>query len=411
MIAAANLEGMTIHKRGVAQLDRVLAANAERLRDKLAPHGVTDKVVRSPKQLSALMFDTWKLRQVNGKSTSKDVLTELAPEDDRADDIRLFREALGLRSKFIGAIVKSVIYNDDGMTRPQANVFGTYTGRLTYSSTIGKKGTKAEKYVGFALHQMKRDKDFRNMIVAPEGYDLVEFDAAGQEFRWMAIQSFDETMLMLCMPGEDAHSFMGAQIANRDYSDIRRLVKEGEAKAKAIRQGGKVKTFRIRARTDHGMKITEAESYKICRTYTATYRGVPKYWERQIALGRRQGYAETLAGRRVQVKGNWNGPQQWPMESTMINYPIQGTGGDQKYLAMQCMKDRLNEYDARFAWDLHDGIYFYVPRDRSLKFAHEMREMLGQLPYRQAWGFSPPIPLPFDAKIGPSWGLLQELKD
>ena len=197
--------------------------------------------------------------------------------------------------------------------------------------------------------------------------------------------------------------------------------KDGDATCKKVRQGGKVGnlslqyrtspgTFRIRSLADHGMRITDGEARKICNTYVKTYTGVPLYWSSQIAKGKRLGYAETLAGRRVQVKGNWTGPQQWPMESTMINYPIQGTGGEQKYLAISAMKDELAKYDARFAWDLHDGIYFYVPKAKSLKFAHTMRDLLFSLDYHKAWGFKSPIPLPWDAKIGPSWGSLKEIE-
>jgi hypothetical protein len=33
-----------------------------------------------------------------------------------------------------------------------------------------------------------------------------------------------------------------------------------------------------------------------------------------------------------------------------------------------------------------------------------------QLPYREAWGFTPPIPLPWDCKYGGGWGALKEWK-
>ena len=443
MVAAANVEGMCISKPTVKAVDARMVKQAAEMEAELGPQGVTEKVIASPQQLAALIYGTWglpilKRGKPNDKwpegvpSTDKDTLTELVILDERAAKLRLFREALGLRSKFVGGIVKSVVYNEDNRTRPQAVVFGTYTGRFTYNSTQNKKADsedlqkkkatgKQKLQIGFALHQMKRDKQFKSMIVAPEDHDLVEFDAAGQEFRWMAIHSLDETMLMLCQPGEDAHSYMGAQIAGLDYYELRDRVRAAEEAATKIRQGGKVgnlslqyrtspKTFRIRSRTDHNLIISAHEADKICKTYVRSYPGVPKYWAKQIAKGRQLGYAETLAGRRVQVKGHWQGPQQWAMESTMINYPIQGTGGDQKYLAMAILKDRINEFDARFAWDLHDGLYWYVPKSKSMKFAVEMRDVLAALPYRKAWGFDSPIPLPWDAKTGPSWGALKDIE-
>ena len=119
---------------------------------------------------------------------------------------------------------------------------------------------------------------------------------------------------------------------------------------------------------------------------------------------------ETFAGRRVQVKGNWNGPKAWSMGSTSINYRIQGTGADQKYLALQVLKPYLTEIGAYFAWDLHDGIYLYVPNDHVHAAARRIKQLLDHLPYRDAWGFTPPIPLPWDCKWGKSWGALKDYK-
>ena len=36
-----------------------------------------------------------------------------------------------------------------------------------------------------------------------------------------------------------------------------------------------------------------------------------------------------------------------------------------------------------------------------------MKPMLDNLPYESAWGFHPPIPLPFDCKAGKTWGSLK----
>ena len=98
----------------------------------------------------------------------------------------------------------------------------------------------------------------------------------------------------------------------------------------------------------------------------------------------------------------------WAMGSTAINYRIQGTGADQKYLAMSALKDLLVSYAVRFAWDLHDGLYFYVPDQVVKPFVEKAQKILNNLPYKKAWGFDPPIPLPWDCKAGKSWGGLED---
>lgn len=429
LIAKANYDGMVVDTLVAHELEAVCDQVAAMKLAELAPHGMTEKIVRSPLQLSELMFDVWGLpvyketttkKGKKNRSTDKETLHELAFLDGRAKTIKEYREALNNKTKFATAPIVSAAYNGDGVTRPQAIVFGTYSGRLTYASKQGKN--KDERAIGFALHQMKRGPTFRGTIVSPPGYTLVEFDAAGQEFRWMAIASKDDTMLELCLPGEDPHSYMGSRIVNMPYKDMIRLVHEEDKVAKAGRQLGKVANLslqyrtsapklRITARVAHNIPMDEGQARLIHRTYQQTYRGVPRYWEKQIAMTRRLGYVETFAGRRVQVVGDWDGRMGWSMGSTAINYRIQGTGADQKYLALALMRPYLVEIGGYFGWDLHDGIYLYIPDAKVKKAVADIQRILNNLPYAQAWGFTPPIPMPWDCKVGKSWGSLTEWKE
>lgn len=165
------------------------------------------------------------------------------------------------------------------------------------------------------------------------------------------------------------------------------------------------------ARVQYNIPMELPEAQRIRQTYIQTYKQVPTYWDRAIEKAKRAGYAETLGGRRVKLVGNWDGSQSWKMESTALNYPVQGTGGDQKYLALKVMKDFVIPLGGYFAWDLHDGIYWFVPDEVVDRVAAEGRQLLANLPYREAWGFEPPIPMPWDCKVGKSWGTLKELKD
>jgi len=359
------------------------------------------------------------------RSTDKEALHELSFVDPRAKLIHEYRGALNQDTKFAKAPLISAEYNEDGRVHPTAMIFSTYSGRMTYASaqtvrSDKERGIKAASYpIGFALHQEKREKHFRNILIAPPGYDLVEFDAAGQEFRWMAEASGDKTMKELCEPGEDPHSFMGASIVERDYRELIRLFHEDEERAVQDRYLGKFanlscqyrtgkKKLRAKARVDYDIPLDEMSAARVHTKYQQTYPGVPRYWKTEIAKVRRQGYQETFAGRRVQVVGNWDGEWGWSMGSTAINYKIQGTGGDQKYLAFKCIKNVARKYGAIFAWDLHDGLYWFVPSDKSLAFAAEVKGILDNLPYREAWDYVPSVPMPWDCKMGRIWGAMKE---
>lgn len=444
MVAQANLHGLPIDGLTVSHLSAKLDLDAAARLAELAPDGMSEEVVRSPTKLAALMFNPtnptpeelaagmtpgWQLpvlkknkSKVEGKedsrSTDKEVLHELSFLDPRAKKVKQYREALNAKGKFCTSVLESVRYNDDGMSHPTARIFATYTGRMTVASKQGKGKNAAP--IGFALHQMKREKEFREIVVAPDGYDLVEFDAAGQEFRWMAIASNDTTMLSLCLPGEDAHSYMGARIVDIDYRELVRKVHEGDKTAGQNRYLGKfanlslqyrtsARKLRSKARVDYDIPIELPEAQRIHATYQRAYPGVPKYWEQQIAIVRQLGYVETFGGNRINVVGDWNGDWGWSMGSTAINARIQGTGADQKHLAMMVIKDYLRQIGGRFLFDLHDGLYLLIPTAIRQKAVNEMKRMLDNLPYQQAWGFTPPIPMPWDCKAGKAWGRLKEV--
>jgi DNA polymerase-1 len=430
LAAAANLMGLPVDVLATRELQASLHVTAARCLDELSPFGVTEKVVRSPKQLGDLLYDQWGLpilKENTGKktgkisrATDKEVLHELAFKDPRARTLHHYREALGNCTKFADNILASVAYNEDGRTHPLMNIFSTYSGRATYSSQQGKN--KAARPIGFALHQEKRGKLFRSVLIPPEDYDLAEFDAAGQEARWMAIQSGDESMMAMCLPGEDIHSFMGSRIEGSDYKEMIDRVRAHDYNAESARKLGKVtnlalayrtsaRRLRVKARVDYDIPMELPQAEHIRAVYLATYPGIPAYWRSSIAKTKRLGYAETLAGRRVRVQGNWAGNEAWSMEGSAINYPIQGTGADQKYLALAVLRSYLDAERIKFAFELHDGLFFFIPKAKTAKAMPTIKKMLDTLPYQRAWGLTPPIPMPFDAKVGGSWGALQDWRE
>ena len=57
---------------------------------------------------------------------------------------------------------------------------------------------------------------------------------------------------------------------------------------------------------------------------------------------------------------------------------------------------------------VHDGLHVWVPLAILQRAAVEMKWLLDNLPYAKAWGFTPPVPLPWECKTGTSWGDLHE---
>lgn len=428
MVAESYLTGLKVNTPAAMALDAQLTEDhtVAFVKLKLSGAGVTPEVLASPAQLSKLLYDTWrftppKVTPTGQWSTDKEALQILAVNDERAAWVRDYREAFTNQAKFVHSTLASVEYNGDGCTRPQAKIYGTYTGRMTYYSTQGKG--KDEVQTGVALHQWKRGKTYRELIAAPDGYELLEFDFAGQEFRWMAVEANDPTMLEMCQPGEDAHSFMGARIHGMEYLELKQRVADpNDNDASQFRYLGKfanlacqyrtsAPTLRRMAAIQYGVKISDGQSSEIHTTYQKTYKQVPSYWRRAIYRAKKNGYAETCAGRRVQLLPGeqWTSDNKWSLESTGINFPIQGAGADQKYLALLVLKDHLPQFDAKFYFELHDGLFVIAPIAKAEGAAIKVRHLLSNLPYQRAWGVTLPIQFPVDAKRGTTWGNLEKV--
>jgi hypothetical protein len=98
---------------------------------------------------------------VKNRSTDKEVLYELAFRTRAAScSATTARRSTSTRSSRRRRWISGE-YNGDGRTRPQAIMFGTYTGRMTYASKQGKN--KDARQIGFALHQIKRGSEYRGI--------------------------------------------------------------------------------------------------------------------------------------------------------------------------------------------------------------------------------------------------------
>jgi len=99
-----------------------------------------------------------------------------------------------------------------------------------------------------------------------------------------------------------------------------------------------------------------------------------------------------------------------PRTHQRINYPIQGTGADKKYLALAVLRNLLPRWGGKFYMELHDGVFVIVPPDKSRQAGEVIQKQLSNLPYKSAWGIDLPIHFPVDAKISSeSWGDLKNL--
>jgi DNA polymerase I-like protein with 3'-5' exonuclease and polymerase domains len=415
-IANSWLMGIRIDQKILDRLGPKMAAEQQEICKRI---GVTPAQISSPKQLGALLFNTWGLTPhsktpTGGASTSKDDLmwiqykilnsgnTEIA---ERMGGI-LEAKLLGtLQSKYIKTTIEALNHTGDGFIYGAPKIFGTYTGRMTYSNS-----TKRKFKTGIALHQIPRKaKSIREMLCAPEGSIIYEADASGQESRLMALRSNDPVMLDVFAKGKNFHSMTGSAIIGMeldDFEEARKLENDSGYHTEQ-RQLGKLTNlscnFRIggkalseKAFVNYDTFMTVQTGLQLVKTFNRTYKGVPEYWDEVVALSKEMGYTEAFGGRRFKLR-NWS-TNAWQTESSAINVPIQGAGAAMKEIAI--LETYLAEKNARFALDLHDASFFYVPLGDHEQVFKNLDRILDNIDYAPYWGFTPKIPLPYESKFG-----------
>jgi DNA polymerase I-like protein with 3'-5' exonuclease and polymerase domains len=433
-IANSWVNGIRVAVDDIEKVESAIRARMDEATDKL---GVNGEVINSGKQLGELLFTNWGLKPLTmnktGPSTKRDDLMWIhyglmrhnSPLAEKMELVMDFKRNSTLMSKYVKALMEALSHTRDGYIYGIPRIFGTYTGRFTYSNSTFPQG---QCKTSIALHQLPRAKStkianvaeivkmIRGLLLPPPGFGLIENDASGQESRLMAIRSQDPTMLKVFRDDLNFHSVTASAIVGMDYYEFQeeyKVQEESEGFGYYIeqRQLGKLTNlscnFRIGGRalaekafTTYDTFMTEEMGRFLVNTFKRQYSGVPKYWDNVIEFAKRTGYTETFGKRRYKIH-KWGGRDSWISESSAINVPIQGSGADHKEIAISTL---YNEFpDIFFALDLHDGIFSYAPIDLLDELKQRVLSCLNNIDYEKYWNIKVPIPLTFEAGSGTSF--------
>ncbi|MGI9302043.1 MAG: DNA polymerase, partial [Gammaproteobacteria bacterium] len=147
-----------------------------------------------------------------------------------------------------------------------------------------------------------------------------------------------------------------------------------------------------------GIERGAAQEY--VNLYFARYPGVKAYMDATREQARRQGYVETLYGRRLYLPeiNARNAQRRQYAERTAINAPMQGSAADIIKRAMIAVDRYTREtgMPARMIMQVHDELVFEVVEDVIGDAAEAISELM-----KSAGELS--IPLVVDAGVGSNW--------
>ncbi|MGH8475692.1 MAG: DNA polymerase I [Methylococcales bacterium] len=235
----------------------------------------------------------------------------------------------------------------------------------------------------------------RQAFVAPKGAKLVAADYSQIELRIMAHLSDDQNLLKAFEEGLDIHSSTAAEVFGVPLDQVG---KDYRRSAKAINFGLIYGMSAFGLARQLGITRGEAQSY--IDRYFARYPGVSLYMDRTREVARKQGYVETLFGRRLYLPEiqSKNAQRRQYAERTAINAPMQGTAADIIKKAMIDVHRWIVEsgFAIKMIMQVHDELVFEIPNDLVEAAVEKIRALMSGTTRLK-------VPLLVDTGVGMNW--------
>jgi DNA polymerase-1 len=342
----------------------------------------------SPKQIGEILFGQLKLPVVKktasgAPSTDEEVLEKLA-EDYPLPKLLLEHRGLSkLKSTYCDKLPLSA--DEHGRVHTTYGQAIAVTGRLS-SSDPNLQNIPIRTAEG---------RRIREAFIAPKGHRIVSADYSQIELRIMAHISEDSGLLAAFSKGEDIHRATASEVFGVPVGDV---TSEQRRYAKVINFGLIYGMSAFGLASNLGIERDAAKSY--IDRYFMRYPGVAKYMESTRALAKRQGYVETVLGRRLWLPeiNSPNGPRRGGAERAAINAPMQGTAADLIKLAMIAVAQWIesNSLGTRMVMQVHDELVLEVPDA-------EVEQVRERLPALMAGVADLRVPLLVELGVGDNW--------
>ena len=307
----------------------------------------------STQQLGAILYEKLGIpvtkKTPKGKpSTAEAVLQELAQDYELPKLLLEYRSLSKLKSTYTDKLPLE-INRATGRIHTSYHQAVAATGRLS-SSDPNLQNIPIRSSEG---------RQIRQAFVVPKGQVMVAADYSQIELRIMAHLSKDEGLLNAFAAGQDVHKATAAEVFGVTVDQV---TSDQRRSAKAINFG------LIYGMSAFGLAkqlgISRAQSQDYIGRYFTRYPGVQEYMDETKAKAAKQGYVETLFGRRLYLPdiNASNGIARQASERTAINAPMQGTAADIIKHAMIKVDEWLasSGLNARMTMQVHDELIFEV---------------------------------------------------
>jgi DNA polymerase I len=319
--------------------------------------------ISSPKQLGEVLFDRLKIMNDAKKtktqqySTGEEILEKLAGKHEIINKILDYRSIKKLLSTYIDALPQ-LINPKTGKIHTSYNQAIVATGRLSSNNP---------NLQNIPIREERGRRIRRSFIPSDEQHTFISADYSQIELRLMAHFSEDPHLIQAFANNEDIHTATAAKIFKLKLSEV---TKDMRSTAKTANFGiiYGISAFGLSQR----LNISRTDAKNLIDNYFLNYPDVKKYMDSSIDFARKNGYVETLFGRKRFLPdiNSRNAMVRGMAERNAINAPLQGTAADIIKVAMLNIFNRLNNNNLRskMIMQVHDELIFdcYIPETEEL---------------------------------------------
>ena len=389
VLARIERNGTYVNRQTLADHSHELAGRLQQIEGQAHELAGETFNLGSPKQIGQILFEKLELPVLKktpkgAPSTAEEVLQELALDYPLPAVLMEYRSLSKLKSTYTDKLPE-MIDGRSGRVHTSYHQAVTATGRLS-SSDPNLQNIPIRSEEG---------RRIRQAFCAPQGRKIVAADYSQIELRIMAHLSQDAGLLGAFADNLDVHSATAAEVFDVPLMNVSI---EQRRKAKAINFGliYGMSAFGL----GRQLHIGRNEAQEYIDRYFARYPGVHDYMQRTRELAHKQGYVETLFGRRLHLPeiNARNKQRQQAAERTAINAPMQGTAADIIKLAMIAVDEWLAsvDLDALMIMQVHDELVFEVADD-------DGATLIAALPSLMADVAVLDVPLLVEAGMGDNW--------
>ncbi len=345
--------------------------------------------INSTQQLGHILFEKLKIGEgVKKNKDSKNYKTtaeELEKYAENSEIVRCvlrYRKIQKINSTYIEGFKPLII---------KGKVHTTYHQSLTQTGRL----SSANPNVQNIPVRTEEGRELRKLFTASEGNVLLDADYSQIELRLLAHFSGCKELIEAYCEGKDIHAITASQVFEVPLAEV---TPEMRREAKAVNFGIIYGISAFGLASD--LNISSKRSKEYIDRYFQRYSSVKEYIIGNVEKAKRDGYVETLLGRRRVINeiNSSNHSLRSFGERAAMNMPLQGSSADIIKIAMIHVAKRLKEgqFKAKLVLQVHDELLIDCP----LEEVDEVSKILKTEMERAA---NLQVPLTVEVGIGANW--------